>query len=222
MRNRIFLTSLKIIVCALGLFCVPVLTDVLTGIVESRTIALTVSISTAAMFLIFFNHQLAGLHFKRFMTNPKENLVYVLFSAIVVLSVFLVSEHFFSFQFSLIDFQILKNYPFFAPMILITYTLSYAFCYNIMFKLLTDYIPYHREPLVTILISGLLFTIYLSTSQFALVPLIKQQFDSGLYLKGMLVNLVPALCCSYCYNQTSSVVPMTFGLSLAIFVMMFI
>ena len=222
MKKRFFLTLLKIIVCTFVMFCIPVLTDILTGIAESRTIALTVSISTAAMFLIFFNHQLAGLHFKRFMANPAENLVYIVFSTIVVLGVYLISEYFFSFQYESIDLQILKNYPFFAPMILITCTLSYAFCYTITFKLLTDYIPYHSEPLITILISGILFTIYLSTSQFALVPYIKQQLDSALYFKGMIVNLIPALCCSYCYNQTSSIVPMTFGLSLALFVMMFI
>ena len=222
MKNRKFFTLLKIIVCTLAFFCIPVLTDYLSGIAESRTIALTVSISTAAMFLIFFNHQLAGLHFRRFMANPKENLVYVIFSAIIVLAVFFVSEHFFSFQTESVDLEILKNYPFFSPMILITYTLSYAFCYNIIFKLLTDYIPYHSEPLLTILISGILFAVYLATSQFALVPVIKQQFDSALYIKGVLVNLIPALCCSYCYNQTSSMVPMTLGLSLAALIMIFI
>ncbi len=222
MKNRKFLTLLKIIVCTLVMFCIPVLTDFLTGIAESRTIAMTVSISTAAMFLIFFNHQLAGLHFRRFMANPKENLVYIVFAAIVVASVFIISEHFFSFQSESIDPEILKNYPFFTPMILITYTFSYAFCYSITFKLLTDYIPYHSEPLVTILISGVLFTVYLSTSQFALVPLLKQQLDTAVYFKGILVNLIPALCCSYCYNQTSSIVPMTLGFSLAALIMIFI
>lgn len=222
MKNRNFLTLLKIIVCTFVMFCIPALTAYLTEIAESRTIALTVSISTAAMFLIFFNHQLAGLHFRRFMANHKENLVYVVFSAIVVVSTFLASEHFFSFQAESIDLEILNNYPFFAPMILITYTFSYAFCYSIIFKLLTDYIPYHSEPLITILISGVLFTVYISTSQFALVPLLKQQFDVALYCKGLIINLIPSLCCSYCYNQTSSIVPMTLGFSLAAFIMIFI
>ena len=222
MKNRKFLTLLKIIVCTLAMFWIPALTDFLTGIAESRTIALTVSISTSAMFLIFFNHQLAGLHFRRFMANPKENLVYVVFAAIVVAGVFLASKYFFSFHSESVDLEILTKYPFFAPMILITYTLSYAFCYNIIFKLLTDYIPYHSEPLITILISGVLFTVYLSTSQFALVPLLKQQFDSTLYFKGLIVNFIPALCCSYCYNQTSSIVPMTLGFSLAALIMIFI
>ena len=222
MKKHNFLTIFKIIVCCLAFFCIPALTDVLSRIAESRTIALTVSISTSAMFLIFANHQLAALHFKRFLQNLKENLVYVVFSAVFVCAAYLLSKYFFQFQIEHIDLEILKNYPFFAPLVVITYTFSYAFCYNILFKLITDYIPIHSEPLVTILLSGVLFTLYLSTSQFALVPLLKQQFDSTLYIKGLIANFFPAVCCSYCYNQTRSVVPMTLGLSLASLIMMFI
>ncbi len=215
MKNHNHLTIIKIIVCCLLFFCIPVLTDVLTVYAESRTIALTLSISTAAMFLIYANHQLAALHFRRFLSSIQENLIYMIFSAVFVCAVFYLSERFFSFQAESIDFSVLSRYPFFAPLILITFTFSYAFCFNIIFKLLTDQIHFQIEPQYTILISGILFGLFLSLSQFALLPVLKNQFDAMMFFKGLAVNFLISLCTSYCYNQTSSIVPMTLGMSLA-------
>lgn len=222
MKNRKLLTWIKIIVCSAFLFCVPYCTHLLTSIAESRTIAMTVSISTAAMFLILFNHQLAALHFKRFTSNLKENMVYVFFSALFVCAVFVLSNHFFSFSAETVDLDIVRKYPFFAPLIMITYTFSYSFCFNIVFKLITDQIPMHDNPLVTILISAFLFSLYLSCSQFALVPLLTDSFNSVFFFQGWGVNFMISLCCSYCYNQTSSLVSMTLGLTLASFIMILV
>lgn len=219
MKNRKLFTWLKIIVCSAFLFFVPLFSHLLTNIAESRTIAMTVSISTAAMFLIFLNHQLAALHFKRFTANLKENMVYVFFSALFVCAVFVLSNRFFGFSAESVDLDIVRRYPFFAPMILITYTLSYSFCFNIVYKLITDQIPMHDNPLVTILISTLLFSLYLNCSQFALVPLMTGSFNSTFFFEGWCINFLISACCSYCYNQTSSVISMTLGLTLASFIM---
>jgi len=216
MKNHNYLTYIKIIVCSLIFFFVPYLTEILSSFVESRTISLTLVVSTAAMLLIFFNHQLAGLHWKRFLANLKENCVYILFSALYVWAVYYLSARFFFFQSESIDPLILKSYPFFAPMILITYTFSYSFCINIVFKLLTDKLHFKVEPQINILISGILFGLFLAVSQFAVLPLISGQLDTLLFYKGFLVNFMISLCISYCYNQTSTVVPMTFGFTLAL------
>ncbi len=222
MKNHNHLTIIKIIVCCLLFFCVPALTDILEVYAESRTIAMTLSISTAAMFLIFANHQLAALHFKRFLSNIQENLIYMVFSALFVCAVFYLSERFFSFQSETVDFAILSRYPFFAPLILVTYTFSYAFCFNIIFKLLTDQIHFQIEPQYTIVLSGILFGLFLSLSQFALLPLIRHQFDAMIFFQGFIVNFLISLCTSYCYNQTRSIVPMALGLSLASLIILLI
>lgn len=215
MKNHTYLTYLKIIVCCLIFFFVPALTEILSGIAESRTISLTLVVSTAAMLLIFTNHQLAGLHWKRFIASYKEHSVYILFSALFVWAVCYLSQRFFSFQIETIDPLILKSYPFFAPLIVITYTFSYAFCFNIVFKLLTDKIHLKVEPQTTILVSGMLLGLFLTVSQFAVLPALAGQFDSLLFAKGFVVNFLLSLCTSYCYNQTSTVVPMTLGFTAA-------
>ena len=216
------LTLLKIIVCCLLFFCIPLLTDQLTLLAESRTIALTLSISTAAMFLIFTNHQLAALHFKRFLANLKENAIYAVFSALYVCALFYLGQRFFLFESEIIDFQVLSQYPFFAPLILITYTFSYSFCFNIVFKLLTDKLHFKSGPYITILVSGLLFGVFLSLSQFALLPTLKGQFDLLFFTKGLIMNFLISLCTSYCYNQTSSIVSMTLGFTAALMIIQFL
>ncbi len=219
MKNHTYLTYIKIIVCCLMFFFVPCLTELLSSIVESRTISLTFVVSTAAMLLIFSNHQLAGLHWKRFTANFKEHSIYILFSALFVWAVYYLSQRFFSFQMETIDPLIIKSYPFFAPLVIITYTFSYAFCFNIVFKLLTDKIHLKVEPQITILVSGILFGLFLAISQFAVLPLLNSQFDLTIFGKGLCVNFLLSLCTSYCYNQTSTVVPMTLGFTLATLLM---
>ncbi|MBQ7889912.1 MAG: hypothetical protein IJ356_09150 [Erysipelotrichaceae bacterium] len=215
MKNHNTLTYIKIIVCCLVFFFLPVFAELATNITESRTIALTLVISTSALFLISANHQLAGLHWRRFIANPKENIIYILFSALFIWASGYLSELLFSFQFEVIDPEILKKYLFFAPVIIITYTFSHAFSLNIIFKLLTDKINFHTEPHIVILYSGLLFALYMTCSQFVLPALFTQQVHVLTILKGFIMNFLVSLCCSYCYNQTRSIFPMTLGLTLA-------
>lgn len=221
MKNHNLLTYLKIIVCCSVFFVLPVCADLLVPFANSRTVALTLVISTAAMFLIFANHQLAALHWRRFMDNPKENLIYIFFAALFVLGVGLLSRYFFHFEMEIIDAEILSKYPFFAPVILISYTFSHAFSINIIFKLMTDKFHFSENPLIVILCSGLMFAIYLTCSQFILPPLLSGGFSPDVILKGFMINLLVSLCISYCYNQTRSVFPMTFGLTLASLILLF-
>ena len=215
MKNHNVLTWIKIIICTLVFFCIPAGCMMLNSFEQSRTVAMTLTLNTAALIMIGLNHQLAALHVRRFASNLKENLIYVVFSALFVWAIGYLSGRFFSFQTEVIDPEILSSYPFFAPTILIAYTLSYAFCFNTVFKLMTDKLHPHTEPQIVILISGLLFGMTITLSQFALIPLLKGTFDVMIFLKGFVVNFLLSLCCSYCYNQTRSIVSMTLGMSLA-------
>lgn len=223
-KQSTFLTIMKIMVCCIIFFLTPFFVNTISILTKSNTIAYTFVINSIAFFYVLFNHQLVFLHFRRFLNDIKENVIYIFLTTIICLILHQVAVHSLNLPLlsASVEPEIMTKYSFFIPVIVISYSISTAFNFNVCYKLFTDKFSFKSEPILIIIVSSVLFGAFASASVFLFDGYSLDPFDylSLLRLLGFYIPL--SMCTSYSYNQTRSIVPMMCGYSLSLIVFTFI
>lgn len=213
-QEKVTRLPIKRVIISLLLFVIMAVSwRVIDIYIKQIYISKMISINIFGSLLMIYNWPLLALHYERIKDNNDKYLFFVIGLIFFAVITWLASS-FFNAETLIPESIVLISYGYARWGMIIAFSIIKAFVINISFKCLTDQLDIKHKELQVILVSSIVFGFVLTIafSEFNIINLFQTYF----------YNILLVAFLSYSYNQTSSLLPGTFALSIVHFIIMLI
>lgn len=193
------LSAKRILISFLLFAAIPVLAVLMNRYVNQMTISMTASFSLFGFILCAYDWNLFAIHYNRFKKNPAESAFYTAAGMILILTVFLINDHYLGGTPVIADRESLTRFGYARFGMRIAFSYVQALVISIVWKCMTDRFPVRGNELQTILLTSLTFGfVYMA----AFIP-----FSVTAWIRTYLYNILLTAVLSYLYNQSHTFLP---------------
>ncbi len=179
--------------------------------VDEINISKMISFNIFGSLLIIFNWSLLKIHKER-INELNEKYLFFFIDLILIGLLSWLAKSFLDCDLLIPDGLVLKSYGYARIGMLIAFSFIKAFFINISFKCMTDHFDIPNKELQVILISSIIFGLIMTIGF--------SDLSLSLLARTYLYNLLLTAIMSYSYNQTSSILPGSFALTLVHIIIM--
>ena len=206
MKTKSTLNISRILITSFLFFSIPFVSSMLDKIISNITISYSLTISIVAFIYIVYNWDLFALHYNRSKKNIPDTIFFTIVGLVLFGILTYINQRFIKGYILLCDEATLRSYVGGTPILIISYTFSFALCMMIAYKSIVDRIKIEISTELVILFSGLFFGL--------LYTIFYVPYNLDLMISSFLYYSIFFIISSYLYNQCGSFIPAMISIKL--------
>ncbi len=206
MKTKSTLNISRILITSFLFFSIPFVSSMLDKIISNITISYSLTISIVAFIYIVYNWDLFALHYNRSKKNIPDTIFFTIVGLVLFGILTYINQRFIKGYILLCDEATLRSYVGGTPILIISYTFSFALCMMIAYKSIVDRIKIEISTELVILFSGLFFGL--------LYTIFYVPYNLDLMISSFLYYSIFFIISSYLYNQCGSFIPAMISITL--------